>query len=66
MLNRLFGGQCGKTALALMNMIPMPFEQISGSKMMMHQSESLVKDLVNALYHQERRHDYDSSEEEMD
>ena len=29
-LNRMFGGgQCGSTALALMNMIPMPFEQLS-------------------------------------
>ena len=26
-LNRMFGGDCGTTALALMNMIPMPFNQ---------------------------------------
>lgn len=76
MLNRLFGGQCGKTALALMNMIPMPFEQISGSKMMMmHQTDALVKDLVDALYrsssaelHQRRPkyfdEDYSSEESE--
>ena len=26
-INRMFGGECGTTALALMNMIPMPFNQ---------------------------------------
>ena len=28
-LNRMFGGQCGSTALALMNMIPLPFDQFN-------------------------------------
>lgn len=27
-MNRMFGQGCGMTALALMNMIPMPFEQV--------------------------------------
>ena len=31
MLNRLFGGQCGFTALALMNMLPMPLNEINGN-----------------------------------
>ena len=30
MLNRLFGGKCGFTALAIMNMLPMPMDQIKG------------------------------------
>ena len=30
MLNRLFGEQCGFTALAIMNMLPMPLNEING------------------------------------
>jgi len=57
-LNRMFGGgQCGSTALALMNMIPMPFEQLSQntdygrpsvSKKNMH-SDNLVNKFLKFL-----------------
>ena len=43
MLNRMFGGgQCASTALALMNMIPMPFEQFP-TKRKMHKANLVNK-----------------------
>ena len=41
------GGQCGSTALALMNMIPMPFEQLSQKKSM--HSDNLVNKFLKFL-----------------
>ena len=66
-LNRMFGGECGSTALALMNMIPMPFGQFQRShniktwketsafKLMLHLMEE--KPLDNHHVHDEEDRD---------
>ena len=71
MLNRLFGGQCGFTALAIMNMLPMPLNEINGQdhkKLKFEDEEFLdfVLEKKDELSWASDEFDDDSSEEEDD
>ena len=47
MLNRMFGGQCGHTALALMQMLPMPFEHFKKEDF----NSKTIDEFIKALYY---------------
>lgn len=72
MLNRLFGGKCGFTALAIMNMLPMPLDQIKGfdsQKNVEHLEKEFldfVMDDTDYLKLKKDNSDYEESEKECD
>ena len=57
MLNRLFGDKCGFTALAIMNMLPMPMHQLKdfdSNKSMTKDIDDFMKDVYDGKISSEK------------